>query len=232
MGIFTRVRDIVNSNINAALDKAENPEKLLKQMIREMEDTIVDIKGACAQAMTGSKKASRELGELERLVAHWEARAELAVERGRDNLAREALIAKQRFQNDVKELKISVEHLDGLIEQYKGDIVLVENKLKGAREKERVLVHRHTRAVQQKKSQLEIRKLDTSHVMLRFEEFEERLDRAESECELVNFGRPKPYTLEEEFKSMERDESIDDELKALKKKVGSAKCDSTDVALA
>jgi len=178
--------------------------------------------------MTKSKKASRELGELDRLVAHWEVRAEMAVYRGRDNLARGALIAKQRFQNDVQELKISVENLDELIEQYKGDIVLVENKLKGAREKERILLHRHTRAVQQKKSQIEIRKLNTSQVMVRFEE---RLDRAESKCELVNFGRPKPYTLEEEFKSMERDESIDDELKALKKNVGASKSDSSDVAL-
>ena len=229
MGMFTRVRDIVNSNINAVLDKAENPEKMLKQMIREMEDTLIEIKGACAQAITGTKKAERDKASAQSLVKHWEERAELAVQRGRDNLAREALIAKQRFQTEVENTQLVIDQLAGLVDQYKSDIVLVENKLHGAREKKRVLIHRHVHAVQRKKSQLEIRKLDTSEVMLRFEEFEGRLDRAESESELVNFGRPKPYSLEEAFIDMERDVSIDEELRALKKKIASTQ---TDVALA
>lgn len=229
MGMFTRVCDIVNSNINAVLDSAENPEKMLCQMIREMEDTLIEIKGACAYAMTAMKKADRDKGDAQFLVKHWEERAGLAVQRGRDNLAREALIAKQRFQTEADNTQLVIDQLAGLVDQYKSDIVLVEKKLHGAREKKRVLVHRHIHAVQRKKSQLEIRKLDTSKVMLRFEEFEERLDRAESESELVNFGRPKPYSLEEEFINMERDVSIDDELKALKKKLGSSQ---TDVALA
>jgi phage shock protein A len=230
MGIFSRVRDIVNSNINSALDKAENPEKLLRQMIREMEDTIVDIKGACAKAMASTKKAEREMVEFKSLVKHWGERAELAVERGRDNLAREALMAKQRFEIETDQVEKSIDELKALVEQYKGDIVLVENKLQGAREKQRMLVHRHTRALQQKKSQLDIRRLDTAEALLRFEEFEERLDRVESESEMVNFGRPKPYSLEDEFKQMERDTSIDEELKALKKKVSSTP--NTDVVLA
>lgn len=229
MGMFTRVCDIVNSNINAVLDSAENPEKMLCQMIREMEDTLIEIKGACAYAMTAMKKADRDKGDAQFLVKHWEERAGLAVQRGRDNLAREALIAKQRFQTEADNTQLVIDQLARLVDQYKSDIVLVEKKLHGAREKKRVLVHRHIHAVQRKKSQLEIRKLDTSKVMLRFEEFEERLDRAESESELVNFGRPKPYSLEEEFINMERDVSIDDELKALKKKLGSSQ---TDVALA
>ncbi len=229
MGIVTRVRDIVNSNINSALDKAENPEKLLKQMIREMEDTLLEIKSACAQAMTGHKKSERDLDDVQSLVQHWEDRAEMAVQRGRDNLAREALMAKKRFESEAEGSKLVIDQLSGLVEQYKSDIILVENKLQGAREKQRVFIHRHVHAVQRKKSQLEIRKLDTAEVMFRFEEFEERLDRAEAESELVNFGRPKPYSLEEAFVHMERDESIDEELMALKKKVATAQ---SDVALA
>jgi phage shock protein A len=219
MGIFTRVRDIVNSNINAALDKAENPEKLIKQMIREMEDTLVEIKGACAGAMAGRKKAERDADEANALVKHWTERAELAVTHGRENLAREALRAKQRFTAEAEATQGVIDQLAGLVDQYKSDIVQIENKLQGAREKQRVLVQRHVHAQNHKKVQMEIRKLDTSGVMMRFDEFEQRLDRADADGELVNFGRPKPYSLEQEFVNMERDETIEDELQALKAKI-------------
>lgn len=229
MGIFTRVRDIVNSNINAALDKAENPEKLIKQMIREMEDTLVEIKAACAGAMAGRKKAERDADEATALVKHWAERAEVAISRGRDNLAGEALRAKQHFTGEAETTKTVVDQLSGLVDQYKSDIFQIENKLQGAREKQRVLIQRHVHAVQHKKAQMEIRKLDTSGVMVRFEEFEQRLDRTEAEGDLVNFGRPKPYSLEQEFVDLERGETIEDELEALKKKMNRT---STEVAIA
>jgi phage shock protein A len=218
MGIFTRVRDIVNSNINAALDKAENPEKLVKQMIREMEDTLIEIKAACAGAMAGQKKAERDFEQTQRMAAHWAERAEMAVARDRDNLAREALRAKQQYLNESESLQNVVDQLSGLVDQYKGDIIQIEEKMGTAREKQRTLVQRHTHAVQKKKAQQQIRKLDTSQVMVRFDEFEQRLDRAEAESELVNYGRPKPASLEEEFKAIERDETIENELNALKEK--------------
>lgn len=234
MGIFTRVRDIVNSNINAALDKAENPEKLIKQMVREMEDTLVEIKAACAGAMAGRKKAERDADEATAMVQHWTERAELAVIHGRENLAREALKAKQRFEMESEGTQNVIEQLAGLVDQYKSDILQIENKLQGAREKQRVLVQRHVHATQRKKAQMEIRKLDTSNVTVRFEEFEQRLDRAEADGELINFGQPKPFSLEQEFVSMERDETIEDELTALKEKVKqtSVEAKTTEVAIA
>ena len=152
MGIFTRVRDIVNSNINSALDKAENPEKLIKQMIREMEDTLVEIKAACAGAMAGRKKAERDANDATSLVKHWTERAELAVTHGRENLAREALRAKQRFTNEAETTQTVIDQLVGLVDQYKSDIVQIENKLQSAREKQRVLVQRHVHAQKHKKS--------------------------------------------------------------------------------
>jgi phage shock protein A len=95
MGIFTRFRDIISSNINAILDKAEDPEKLIKLMIREMEDTLVEIKAACAGAMASSKKVQRQLDTLHERVRYWEEKAEIAVKKGRDNLAREALVGRK-----------------------------------------------------------------------------------------------------------------------------------------
>ena len=92
MGIFTRFRDIISSNLNAMLDKAEDPEKLIRLMIREMEDTLVEIKTACAGVMAGGKKIKRQIGSLGARAQYWEEKAELAVNKGRDDLAREALV--------------------------------------------------------------------------------------------------------------------------------------------
>ena len=91
MGIFTRFRDIVSSNINAMLDKAEDPEKLVRLMIREMEDTLVEIKASCAGVMAGAKKVERQLDEVRARIRYWEEKAPLAVSKGRDDLARQPL---------------------------------------------------------------------------------------------------------------------------------------------
>ncbi|MBW1995316.1 MAG: PspA/IM30 family protein, partial [Deltaproteobacteria bacterium] len=97
MGIFTRFRDIVSSNINVMLDRAEDPEKLIKLMIREMEDTLVELKASCAGVMADSKRLARQLEDIESRIRYWEEKAGLAVRKARDDLAREALLEKRRF---------------------------------------------------------------------------------------------------------------------------------------
>lgn len=216
MGIFTRVRDILNSNINSALDKAEDPEKLVKQMIREMEDTLVEIKAACAGAMASQRKAERDVDRTARQSARWASRAELAVDRGREELARKALQTKRQYEDDLEATRADAEKLGGLVAEYKSDIVQIEDKLGTAQERQRVLVQRHIHAVQKRRAQRDLRRFDSSGAILRFEEFANRVDRADAEAELVNYGRPK--SLEEEFTLIERDESIEEELAALKEK--------------
>ncbi len=216
MGIFTRVRDILNSNINSALDKAEDPEKLVKQMIREMEDTLVEIKAACAGAMASQRKAARDVGLASRQSARWESRAELAIDRGREELARKALQTKRQYEDDLEATRADAEKLGGLVAEYKSDIVQIEDKLGTARERQRVLVQRHIHAVQKRRAQRDLRRFDSSGAIIRFEEFANRVDRADAEAELVNYGRPK--SIEEEFAQIERDESIEEELAALKEK--------------
>ena len=98
MGIFTRVRDIISSNLNSMLSKAEDPEKLIRLMIQEMEDTLVEIKSSCAGAIATQKKLEREQTEVGKRVAQWDDRARLAVEKGREDLAREALTEKKRYR--------------------------------------------------------------------------------------------------------------------------------------
>lgn len=219
MGIFTRVRDILSSNINAALDKAEDPEKLVKQMIREMEDTLVEIKAACAGAMAQQRKAEREQGQARRHANHWAERAEMAMQRGREELAREALYAKRRHTDDIEVIEVEARKLSEIVDAYRGDIVQIEEKLQTARERQQVLVQRHIHAVHKRRAQEEIRKFDTSGVIVRFEQFQQRVERAEAEAEVAGIGRNGNGSLEDQFKRMERDERIERELNELKSKV-------------
>ena len=214
MGIFTRFRDIISSNINAILDKAEDPEKLIKLMIREMEDTLVEIKAACAGAMASSKKAQRQLDTLHDRIRYWEEKAGLAVKKGRDNLAREALVEKRRYAGHIDGLENELTEHNLLIEQYQADIRQLEDKLKSARDKQRLLVQRHIHANRKRRAQEEIRRVDSSEAMLKFDELENRIERMEAEADLVNFG--KKTVLEAEFDALGVDEEIEKELQALK----------------
>jgi phage shock protein A len=214
MGIFTRFRDIVSANINAMLDKAEDPEKLIKLMILEMEDTLVEIKASCAGVMANSKKVQRQLDEVQSREKYWNERAELAVEKGRDDLAREALMEKQRYSASEDALKKELMECDNLIEQYQDDIRQLEDKLGTAREKQRILVQRHIHANRKRRAQQEIRRMDTAEAIIKFEELENRIERMEAEADLVNFGR-KP-TLEGELDTIALDDGIEKELQNLK----------------
>lgn len=216
MGIFTRFRDIVSSNINAMLDQAEDPEKMIKLMIREMEDTLVEIKASCAGVMAEQKKAERQQNELDSKVSFWEEKAGLAAQKGRDDLAREALLEKRRHTDRREDLETEVSELKLLIEQYQDDIKQLEGKLKLARNKQRMLVQRHIHARRKRKAEEEIRRMDSVDVIYKFDDLESRIERMESEAELVNFG--KKSTLEEELDKLSGDDDIEKELEALKEK--------------
>ena len=216
MGVFTRFRDIISSNINAMLDRAEDPEKLIKLMIREMEDTLVELKASCAGVMATSKKVQRELEQVEERARYWEEKAELAVSKGRDDLAKEALVEKRKFTQRKGTLELELVEHDSLAEQYQDDILQLEEKLKSARDKQRVLIQRHIHAKRKKRAQEEIRRVDSSEVVLKFDELENRIERMESEADLINLARK--TTLEEEIDKLNIDDEIEKELLALKRK--------------
>lgn len=214
MGIFTRVRDIISSNINAMLDKAEDPEKLVKMMIREMEDTLIEIKANCASGMATKKKIKREIEEVLELAKNWDNKAQLAIDKGREDLAREALLEKRRHVERAESLEEELEQAKTLVTQCQSDIMQLEDKLSAAREKQRLLVQRHQNANTKKKAQQQIRRYDTSDALQRFDDFQQRIDRMEADAELVNFGRK--ATLADEFKALETDTELEKELAALK----------------
>jgi phage shock protein A len=214
MGIFTRFSDIISSNINSMLDKAEDPEKMIKLMIHEMEDTLIELKSSCAGVIAGRKKVERKLEEMHAREELWAERARLAVTKGRDNLAREALIEKRRFSVIAETLESELAEYGGLVTQYREDITELENKLNNAKEKKRVLVQRHKRATGKKRAQEDIKRSNSSDTMARFDKLESRIDQMEAEAELVN--TPQKPTVEEEFDNLASDDEIEDELAKIK----------------
>ena len=216
MGIFTRFRDIISSNLSAMLDKAEDPEKLIRLMIREMEDTLVEIKASCAGVMAERKKAERQLEEITGKSAYWEEKAGMAVQKGRDDLAREALHEKRRYTRRIDVLESEITDLSQLVDQYQNDIRQLEEKLKNARNKQRMLTQRHIHAKRKRQAQEDIRRMDSAEVVRKFDDFEGRIERMESEADLVNYGRR--TTLEEELDKLNLDDEIEKDLEELKGK--------------
>lgn len=214
MSIFSRFRDIISSNLNAMLDQAEDPEKLVRLMIQEMEDTLIDLKASCAGAIAARKKVGRTLTDARTRATGWESKAKLAVTKGREDLAREALLEKRRATEAAEGLEREATGLDEVVRGYQTDIGQLEEKLATAREKQRVLVQRHIRAQNKTRAQEQIRRSETHDALIRYEQFENRIERMEAAADLVNAGR-KP-SLEEQFAQLERDEEIEKELAALK----------------
>ena len=175
MGIFTRACDIVSANVNAILDKAEDPDKLVAMMAREMEDTLIEAKAACASAMATMQKIEAEKLTISNRTEEWEIRAQRAVNRGRDDLAREALYEKRRLRDRLDVLDQEHTRCTDVIEQYKADIVHLEEKLETVREKQRVLAHRHRRAVNKRRAELEIRRVNTSDIFERFDAYQSHI---------------------------------------------------------
>jgi phage shock protein A len=217
MQIFSRFRDIVQSNINAMLDEAEDPEKMIRLIIQEMEETEIEIKASCASTMAARKTADRNLAARRRQADEWEKRARLAMEKGREDLAREALLQKHQALQGSVAAESEIAELEEIINKYRSEITQLEEKLTGARERQCVLAQRHTQARQRTRSQEQIRKADSHLTTARLERFEQQIDRMEAQADLVNYGRE--TCLEKQFLDLERSEQIEAELNDLKKSV-------------
>lgn len=217
MQIFSRFRDIVQSNINAMLDEAEDPEKMIRLIIQEMEETEIEIKASCASTMAARKTADRNLAARRRQAEEWEKRARLAMEKGREDLAREALLQKHQALEGSAAAESEIAELEEIIDKYRSEITQLEEKLTGARERQCVLAQRHKQARQRTRSQEQIRKADSQLTAARLERFERQIDRMEAQADLVNYGRE--TSLEKQFLDLERSEEIEAELNDLKKSV-------------
>lgn len=215
MGVFSRLGDIINANLNAVLEKAEDPEKMIRLMIQEMEDTLVEIRSATAKCLAEKKERGRLLKQLEQRRLDWEQKANLALDKQREDLARAALAEKTALGDRIDHLGEELAVYDEQLEKYDADIARLKAKLDDARARQRSILLRHRSAKHQLKSARQVHNNRIDEMLERFDSAERRIDHIESEAEVLDMGR-KAQTLDDEIDQLQRDERVEAELESLK----------------
>jgi len=217
MGIFTRFSDIVNSNINAILEKAEDPEKIVRLMIQEMEDTLVEVRSAAARSIADKKDLNRRLESLDRDLQDWGDKAELAMRKGREDLAKAALVEKSRAKAAADVIKEDYLAVDEGLGKLNEDISRLESKLEDAKLRQKALLARHKTATSRLAVRKKIHDYKIDDAMIRFEQYTRRIDDVEGRVEAYDLGLPKD--LNHEFAGLESEESVQRELDELKQRL-------------
>jgi len=217
MSVFSRFTDIINANINSLLEKAEDPEKIIRLMIQEMEDTLVEIRSAAAKCIADRKEQRRYSEFLDREQQEWAKRAELAVRQNREDLARAALAEKQKLSDESSKTEHEMDLLNQQLEKFNSDISQLQNKLTDAKTRQRSIVIRHKTAATQLAARKHIHDDKIDEMLFKFESAERRIDRVEAQGEALDMGRRKG--LAEEIAGLEDDDRVEDALAALKAKV-------------
>jgi phage shock protein A len=220
MGIFSRMTDIINSNITAMLDQAEDPEKMVRLIIQEMEDTLVEVRSSSARVLADRKEATRRLEQVRDEAAGWDAKARLAIAKSREDLARAALQEKHAIEEEValveKELVATDEH----IAQLGSEITQLQQKLDDARARQKALTMRSKTVASRIKVKRQIQRETLDDAFQRFERFERRMDALEGQLESMDLGREVPPDLAAQINALQDDESISTELERLKAELG------------
>jgi len=226
MGVFSRLGDIFNSNINAILDKAEDPEKIIRMVIQEMEDTLIEVRSSAAKVIADQKDVARQLTKLEEAAAEWARKAELAVSKGREDLARGALTEKRNVTDMIESTHEEMDRLADALARHEADVEKLDAKLREARAKKATMQARHKTASNQVRVRKNLYDNRISDAFDRFEQVERRIDRLEGEAEAMALGRGDGTDdLEDAFKALEGDDEIERELAELTAKAG--KSDTT-----
>ncbi len=216
MGIFSRFSDIVNSNLNALLDKAEDPEKMVRLIIQEMEDTLVEVRSSSAKTIAEKKELQRLVSRLEEETADWQAKAELALSKERDDLARAALIERQKAADQAAAVNRDIANLDEHISKLQDEVGQLQEKLADAKARQKSMLMRQQTVA----SRLEVKKtLDSNRIndaMYKFERYEQKIDSLEAQVESYDLGKK---SLKDEFAELAAQDKIDTELAALKAKM-------------
>jgi phage shock protein A len=217
MGIFTRFADIVNANINSILDKAEDPEKMIRLIIQEMEDTLVEVRTASARTIAERKDLSRNQNYLLKEADEWEAKAELAINKDREDLARAALLEKKRCDEASENMAAELATLDESLDKLSSEVTLLQEKLDDARARQSTLLLRHNAASSRVKVRSNIQKASGVEVATKFAKFERKLDQLDATIEAQDIGRNN--SLSDEISQLETEEQLEQQLAALKTKM-------------
>lgn len=213
MSIFSRMSDIINSNINAILDKAEDPEKMVRLIIQEMEEALVEVRSTAARAIADNKELSRRQEYLDTEASEWGRKAEIAINKGRDDLAKGALVERNKAFEAAQALSKDAQILDETLSKLNEDVGALQAKIKDAKARQNAITMRGQAA----HSRLGVRRQLAEHsiddAMQRFENYERRMDELEGQIEAYDMGQK---TLADEISDLERDEAIDAELAEMK----------------
>lgn len=217
MGMFSRFTDIVNANINSMLDKAENPEKMIKLIIQEMEETLVEVRSTAAKHIAEKKTVMRNIRDMESRVANWQQKAELAITKGREDLAKSALVEKQSCVQKLAEFNEELSQFDEFLTAVQQDGQRLQDKLSEAKRKQEAYAMRQQSAQVRLKVREKAAVYNIDEAISKFERYQQKIDRVEAEVEAYDMTTAKD--LDSQFRELETNENIEQELEQLKKKV-------------
>jgi phage shock protein A len=221
MGIFSRTRDIIAANFTDLLDKAEDPAKMIRMIILEMEETLVEVRASAARTIADQKEMRRHIGKLNALQESWTEKAELALSKDREDLAKAALIEKQKAADMAHQLNSEIEVLDEALRASEEDINKLQTKLREARTRQNSVMTRLESAHNRSKLREMYNGPKMQDAFSRFEIMERRVDFAEGRADAMGMGAPQK-SLEEEIAELRSAEKVDAELAALKARVNKA----------
>ncbi|TDP40552.1 phage shock protein A (PspA) family protein [Idiomarina aquatica] len=213
MGIFSRFSDIVNSNINALLDKAEDPQKMVRLIIQEMEDTLVEVRSTSARLIAEKKDVQRQQQRAEHEVLDWESKAELALSKEREDLAKQALIEKQKAQQVVDSLQQEIDRINESLDKLNSEIGQLQEKLADAKARQKTILMRQKTATSRLAVKQQVDSNKVNDAMEKFDRYESKIDDIEAQVESYDLGK---RTLRDEFADLENEGKVNDELEALK----------------
>ncbi|MDH5737551.1 MAG: phage shock protein PspA [Gammaproteobacteria bacterium] len=217
MGIFSRFTDIVNANINAILDKAEDPEKMVKLMIQEMEETLVEVRTQSAKLIADRKELTRRCDRLRNEASEWERKAEVALGKDREDLARMALREKTQALSDVEIMAQDLELIESNLQKLSDDIGRLQQKLVDAKTRQKALIMRGKTANTRMGVKRQLHDVNVEEAMNRFDHFERKIDDLEGQVEAYDLGQK---SLANEIADLEADDRVTEELDRLKARLG------------
>jgi len=217
MTIFSRLSDIVNANLNALLDRADDPAKLIRLVIQEMEDTLVEVRSAAVRVIADRKELERRVLLLTGERDEWARKAEFALTRDREDLARGALMAKAQANRNIEDAQSHLAHIIEGLEAQSEDLAKLQAKLADAKSREKLLINRRNTAMAQLKLRSKLHEPRVTDAFAKFERVEQTLDEMEGKVEAYNLGQTR--TLADALAALEADQSVNDELEALKARV-------------
>jgi len=220
MGVFSRFTDIINSNINSLLDKAEDPAKMVRLIIQEMEDTLVEVRSSSAKTLADKKELARQAGRFEKDAQQWQEKAELALSKGREDLARAALMEKKKCSESATSLVDELSHVDEHVSKLQSEISQLQDKLADAKARQKAIIMREKTATSRLKVKKNIDNDRVNDALSRFDRYERIIDDIEAQVESYDMGSK---SLADEIADLESDETVDDELAQLKAKIKSSK---------